>query len=115
MARASSRGRSGEELLRFEPSSGDFPHARRRGAKLACCTCTTCCFTVLLGGIGAVAGVVHGVIAFVARPPSESESWLRIVGGILRLLLYVLGFGLAYLLLGAFIGFCIDLGYNALA
>jgi hypothetical protein len=89
-------------------TEGDFPHVRRRGVRLACCTCTTCSFTLLFGGIGALAGGIKGIFGFLdlASPPEWTA--VSILGRILLFIAYLLWFGFLGLLAGAAIGFGID-------
>jgi hypothetical protein len=100
---------AGRRTLVVEPTAGDFPHARRRGVRLACCTCTTCCFTLLLGGIGGIAGLVKGIA-------SVNQYALRIENPVAEVVvnsLWYLGVVVAYVLvgvlIGAGIGFAIDM------
>lgn len=97
-----------EPFLQVRHAQVDFSHARRRNVRLACCTCTTCCFTVLLAGVGGLAGLVVGVSSAArARQPERSVS-SRIMLGLLRYLFSAVAYALAGILIGAAIGFGID-------
>ena len=97
--------------LRARATSGDFPHARHRGVRLACCSCTTCCFTLLLGGtgglIGSVLGWRRGLLILRAEKASDEPPITRIPGW-LRILRRILLYGGWGILLGAGIGFLVD-------
>lgn len=102
-------------LLVVRPTDGDFSHASRRGVRLACCTTTTCCLTLLSGAIGGVAGIGTG-IAMVAKSRSQQRPATKqqttaggAMLGVLRILLYALGYCIAGLLMGAAVGFGLDI------
>jgi hypothetical protein len=94
--------------LVVEHTTGDFPHARKRGVRLACCTCTTCCFTLLLGGIGGVAGLISGVMAARESSVDVENPYAQFALSILWFLAIVVGYLLIGLLIGGGIGFGID-------
>lgn len=91
------------------PTTGDFPHARRRGVKLACCTCTCCCFTLLLGGICGLTGLVIGLVKAVRTPLDVENAAAAFALGALRLVVFMVAYGIAGILIGAAVGFGIDM------
>jgi hypothetical protein len=97
--------------VRVVPTDGDFPHARRRAVKLACCT-TTCCFTFLGGAVGILGGGILGFVRFIQGTgdlAGEDRSFTtRIVAGTFRFLVLVLWYAFLGALIGAGIGFVID-------
>lgn len=95
--------------LVVDPTEGDFPHARKRGVRLACCSCTTCCFTLLVGGIGGVAGLVKGIMSVNQYAiPIENEI-AEVVINLVWYLLVVAAHALVGILIGAGIGYVIDM------
>ena len=102
-----SRERSGVSV-RARRTEGDFPHTRRRSVLACGATTTTCCFTLLLGAIGGVTGLVMGLVK-AARTHSELENpYAAFVVGAVRFLLLAAAYGVAGILIGAAIGFGID-------
>jgi hypothetical protein len=100
-----------ESFMRVRATQGDFPHVGRRSVRLACCCCTSCCFTFLLGGAGGIAGLITGLVkgVGVTPPASETRSNAASVGlGFVRIVLYMLAYGIAGILIGAAVGFGID-------
>ena len=92
-----------------EPTSGDFGHTRRRSVRLACCSCTSCCFTFLGGGIGLIGGVIKGVIVGVGHSSSTTENvWLSALESVVRFIGFLIAFAVAGLLMGAAAGGVID-------
>jgi hypothetical protein len=102
--------RSGNSpTLIVDSTAGDFPHARRSGVRLACCTCTTCCFTLLLGGIGGVAGLIKGVASVNQYALQIENPVIEVVVNLVWYLLVVVAHLLTGALIGAGIGYVIDL------
>lgn len=95
--------------LVVEPTAGDFPHARRRGVRLACCTCTTCCFTLLLGGIGGIAGLITGAASAKRYALQIENPTIQMVVNALWLLGVVIAYGLVGVLVGGGVGYAIDM------
>lgn len=95
-------------MLVVEMTEGDFPHARRRGVRLACCTCTSCCFTLLFGGVGGLVGLVKGLMEGTDGTPCVSSPGLAIFVGILWILARLVVYAVVGILIGAAAGFAID-------
>ena len=91
-----------------ERTEGDFPHARRRTVRLACCSCTSCCFTFLLAGVGGLAGITIGIAKACRSKSSIRNPMGAIVIELLRFLVYIVVYSVAGLLIGAGFGFGLD-------
>lgn len=104
----SERTASSRTLI-VEPTAGDFPHARKRSVRLACCTCTTCCFTLLLGGIGGVAGLISGFISAKESSVDVENPYAQFLLSGLWFVGIILGYAIVGILIGGGIGFGIDM------
>lgn len=88
--------------LRAVATDGDFPHARRRGIRVACCTTTTCCMTIVLGGGGLLAGGIYGFRSAMRTNREQIEAPQPASFGQV-VFFYALAYGAAGLILGVFV------------
>ena len=102
-------GHNGAPRIFAEPTKGDFGHTRRRSVRLACCSCTCCCFTLLGGGIGLIGGAIKGIVASLGGTRTSSDNVLiDVLLATLRFLGFVVVYAIGGLLLGAAVGGAID-------
>ncbi len=83
----------------------DFPQAAGQ-ATVACCS-TTCCFTILGGGVGLLAGGVLGIVAY-CKNRQQAHVLVHVVAGFC----WCVGYALLGLVIGAGLGLVTDLLIN---
>lgn len=95
-------------MLQVRRTEGDFPHVRKNDVILACGCSTCCCFTLLGGAIGGVAGLTTGIVQFVRSDTKPRGIAAAALVGAGKFLVYVVVSGLAGLCIGAGLGFVAD-------
>lgn len=81
-------------------TEGDFPHARRRSVRLACCSCSSCIF--LLGaGLGGLIGFFQGAAqGWKSGQEDNIPVGYRIIQALILAFIYTIALGAAGLVLG---------------